>query len=352
MRSVPTELQRWPAHRGFVSSAGGGDHRATAPRRRQRAAVAWARLRRAACAGPVLQTTWASAGPDGIPRRSARSTWLRWPSRVAAAVAAGRYAPARSRLELEKIGNNAVHRERGLDAVPCWAAWWLFVRRTRGRRTTCSRTCTPASRRRASRSRSSFGIRLRHAPVESAAAAPAYLPERGALHPALPRERRDSRRRREAGDGDGRRPFRLAPGLRDARCGVRTHNARRRGRSTSSPASSTPGPRRGHCIVPCEAIYEPDWRTGTHVPTRFTAANDEALGVAGLWAPWKDRPRESGPTATMLTINADTHPMFREMHRPTIGAAAARAGQAHGGDLPRPSTRPGWTHRRSARWIS
>jgi putative SOS response-associated peptidase YedK len=38
-----------------------------------------------------------------------------------------------------------------------------------------------------------------------------------------------------------------------------------------------------HCIVPCEAIYEPDWRSGTHIPTRFTAANDETLGVAGLW---------------------------------------------------------------------
>lgn len=40
--------------------------------------------------------------------------------------------------------------------------------------------------------------------------------------------------------------------------------------------------------MPCEAIYEPDWRTGKLIPTRFTAANDETLGVAGLWAPWKN----------------------------------------------------------------
>ena len=42
-----------------------------------------------------------------------------------------------------------------------------------------------------------------------------------------------------------------------------------------------------HCIVPCDAIYEPDWRTGKHIPTRFTAANDETLGVAGIWQPWR-----------------------------------------------------------------
>jgi putative SOS response-associated peptidase YedK len=53
------------------------------------------------------------------------------------------------------------------------------------------------------------------------------------------------------------------------------------------------------------------------VPTRFTAANDETLGVAGLWAPWEDPlTGEWRNTFAMLTINADTHPLFKEMHRP------------------------------------
>jgi len=68
--------------------------------------------------------------------------------------------------------------------------------------------------------------------------------------------------------------------------------------------------------VPCDASYEPDWRSGRHVPTRFTAANDEALGVAGLWSPWKNP--ETGAwelSCAMLTIKADTHSLFMHMHR-------------------------------------
>ncbi|MCY1206575.1 SOS response associated peptidase (SRAP) [compost metagenome] len=72
-----------------------------------------------------------------------------------------------------------------------------------------------------------------------------------------------------------------------------------------------------HCIVPCEAIYEPDWRNGEHVPTRFTAANDDTLGVAGIWAPWRNpATRQEELTFAMLTVNADDHPMFSLMHKP------------------------------------
>ena len=39
--------------------------------------------------------------------------------------------------------------------------------------------------------------------------------------------------------------------------------------------------------MPCEAIYEPDWRTGKQVPTRFTAADGGMLAVAGIWQPWR-----------------------------------------------------------------
>src|SRR5687767_1254906 len=58
------------------------------------------------------------------------------------------------------------------------------------------------------------------------------------------------------------------------------------------------------------------------MPTRFTGANDEARGVAGLWALWKNPQTSlwelSFTMLTMLTINADTHPRFKEMHRPDL----------------------------------
>jgi putative SOS response-associated peptidase YedK len=110
--------------------------------------------------------------------------------------------------------------------------------------------------------------------------------------------------------------FGLLPGFaKDIKYGVRTYNARS---ETVASLASFKGawakPR--HCIVPCEAIYEPDWRTGKHVPSRISRADGETLRVAGLWHPWKSPAGEWVNSFTMLTINADAHEIFKELHRP------------------------------------
>lgn len=97
--------------------------------------------------------------------------------------------------------------------------------------------------------------------------------------------------------------------------GTRTYNARSETVATLASFKGAWAKAR-HCIVPCEAIYEPDWRTGTHVPTRFTAADGGTLGVAGLWQPWKSPEGEWISTFTMLTLNADDHGLMKHMHRP------------------------------------
>jgi putative SOS response-associated peptidase YedK len=74
--------------------------------------------------------------------------------------------------------------------------------------------------------------------------------------------------------------------------------------------------RRGqHCVIPAEAIYEPDWRSGRHLPTRIARADGEPLGLAGLWDRWES---PTGPVLsyTMLTINADDHAFMCRFHRP------------------------------------
>lgn len=104
----------------------------------------------------------------------------------------------------------------------------------------------------------------------------------------------------------------FAKTLRD---GVRTYNAR--SETVATKPSFRDAWRRGqHCIIPAEAIYEPDWRTGIHVPTRIEAADGDPLGVAGLWSTWHGPDGQRLESFTMLTINADTHPIFRELHRP------------------------------------
>jgi putative SOS response-associated peptidase YedK len=110
--------------------------------------------------------------------------------------------------------------------------------------------------------------------------------------------------------------FGLLPGFaKEVKYGTRTYNARTE--TVASLASFKNAWAKGrHCIVPVEAFYEPDWRTGKHVPTRFGAADGETLGIAGLWQPWKSPEGQWVNSFCMLTINADDHAMFCHMHRP------------------------------------
>ena len=71
-----------------------------------------------------------------------------------------------------------------------------------------------------------------------------------------------------------------------------------------------------HCIIPAESIYEPDWRSGKAVATRIARADSEPMGLAGLWSRWKSPAGEVVHSFTMLTINADDHPLMRNMHKP------------------------------------
>lgn len=110
--------------------------------------------------------------------------------------------------------------------------------------------------------------------------------------------------------------FGLLPGFaKDIKYGLRTYNAR--SETVANLASfKTAWAKARHCIIPAEAIYEPDWRTSKHVPCRISRKDGETLGVAGLWSSWKSPSGEWVNSFSMLTLNADTHSIFRELHRP------------------------------------
>ena len=71
-----------------------------------------------------------------------------------------------------------------------------------------------------------------------------------------------------------------------------------------------------HCIIPAEAFFEPDWRSGRAVATRIASADGEPLGLAGLWSRWRSPQGELVHSYTMLTINADNHPLMQQFHKP------------------------------------
>jgi putative SOS response-associated peptidase YedK len=90
-------------------------------------------------------------------------------------------------------------------------------------------------------------------------------------------------------------------------------------RSESAAKSFTFGNawrRAQHCIIPADAVFEPDWRSGKAVATQFRRADGAPLGIAGLWDKWRSPTGEWIESYTMLTINADQHPLFKDYHRP------------------------------------
>jgi putative SOS response-associated peptidase YedK len=70
------------------------------------------------------------------------------------------------------------------------------------------------------------------------------------------------------------------------------------------------------CLIPCERFYEPDYETGKAVRWRISLESGEPLAIAGLWRAWKEPDGADALSFTMLTVNADDHPLMKRFHRP------------------------------------
>lgn len=94
----------------------------------------------------------------------------------------------------------------------------------------------------------------------------------------------------------------------------RTYNAR--SETVAEKPSFRDAWKRGqHCIVPADAIFEPDWRSGKAIATRIGSKDGEPLGIAGLWSCWRSH-NGNVFSYTMLTINADAHDLMHQFHKP------------------------------------
>lgn len=97
--------------------------------------------------------------------------------------------------------------------------------------------------------------------------------------------------------------------------GRRTYNARSETVS-QKPSFRDAWNRAQHCIVPVEAIYEPDWNSGTSVPTRIQRRDGKPMGIAGLWSSNSKAAGHEVLSFTMLTVNADDRALMRTFHKP------------------------------------
>jgi putative SOS response-associated peptidase YedK len=110
--------------------------------------------------------------------------------------------------------------------------------------------------------------------------------------------------------------FGMVPHWADTKLARQTYNARTETVATK-PSFRNAWKRNQFCIVPAENFYEPSYETGKPVRWRIFHAGQQPLGIAGIWE-W----RPSGPDGlpllsfSMLTINADGHPLMERFHKP------------------------------------
>jgi putative SOS response-associated peptidase YedK len=73
------------------------------------------------------------------------------------------------------------------------------------------------------------------------------------------------------------------------------------------------------CIIPASSFFEPNWESGVHIPWRFKRADGALWGLAGIWNVWIDpQTGEWWESYSMMTLNADAHPLMSRLHKPVV----------------------------------
>jgi putative SOS response-associated peptidase YedK len=70
------------------------------------------------------------------------------------------------------------------------------------------------------------------------------------------------------------------------------------------------------CLIPVLNFYEPNYETGKPVRWRIGLASAEPMAIAGLWRAWNEPDGTQAFSFTMLTVNADNHPLMKRFHKP------------------------------------
>jgi len=110
--------------------------------------------------------------------------------------------------------------------------------------------------------------------------------------------------------------FGLIPAwAKDEKIGRHTYNARSE-TVTSKPSFRSAWAKGQFALVLVDAFFEPNYETGKAVRWRIEAADRAPFAIAALWDRWVNPKGEPVVSFTMLTINADTHPVMRQFHKP------------------------------------
>jgi len=106
--------------------------------------------------------------------------------------------------------------------------------------------------------------------------------------------------------------FGMVPHWADLKLARQTYNARTE-TVVSKPSFRSAWKRKQFCIIPAANFFEPNYETGKPVRWRIERADGMPAAIAGIW---EFRPQDLLLSFSMLTINADGHPLMQRFHKP------------------------------------
>ncbi len=98
--------------------------------------------------------------------------------------------------------------------------------------------------------------------------------------------------------------------------GRKTYNARVE-TVAEKPSYKHAWMKRHYALALADAFYEPCYESGKAVRATIQQANQEPMAIASIWDTWTEP--ETGElivSFSMLTINANNHPIMKRMHKP------------------------------------
>ena len=111
--------------------------------------------------------------------------------------------------------------------------------------------------------------------------------------------------------------FGLIPSwAKDDKIARHTYNARSE-TAAEKPSFRAAWRQRHFGLVLADNFFEPGYETGKAVRWKIELVSGDPFGIACLWDRWTDPASgENVVSFSMLTVNADEHPVMRQFHRP------------------------------------
>ena len=103
---------------------------------------------------------------------------------------------------------------------------------------------------------------------------------------------------------------------KDEKIARHTYNARSE-TAAEKPSYRTAWRQRQYGLVLVDNFYEPSYESGRAMRWKIELASNDPFGIACLWDRWTDPASgELVVSFSMLTVNADEHPVMRQFHKP------------------------------------